>query len=75
MTLRFASRWRGYLLRHRVHRTQEIVDAEDCKIRLEVYLQYDLVRWLRGLGEEVEIIEPAALREWVVSGEGAGGKP
>lgn len=75
VVLRFAPRWRGYLARHRVHRTQQVLDATEGTIQLDVYLQYDLVRWIRGLGNEVEVLEPVALRKWVTSGAGAQGKP
>jgi predicted DNA-binding transcriptional regulator YafY len=75
VVLRFAPRWRGYLSRHRVHRTQEIIDATNAEIRLDVYLNYDLVRWIRGHGNDVEVLEPDALRERVKSGAGAEGKP
>lgn len=74
IVLRFSPGWVGYLRRHRIHRTQEpVVVQHDGKVQVtvRVYLNYDLVRWVRGHGDEVEVVAPSRLAEWVKGGGGA----
>lgn len=71
--LRFTEVWREYLERHKLHREQDDpVPADDGRVEvvLHLHVTYDLVRWVRGHGREVEVIGPPLLKDWVQSGEG-----
>jgi len=73
--LRFAPGWRSYFQFHRVHPTQdEPNELDDGRIEVEMklHITYDLVRWVRGHGSEVEVVVPEVLSSWVQSGEGGG---
>lgn len=75
VVLEFAPRWGGYLGCERLHPSQDApVETADgwWAVRLELYLTLDLVQWLRGLGKDVRVLNPARLEEWIVSGEGPG---
>ena len=66
--LRFDPRWQAWLRHDRLHETQEgPAPTPDGKLQvtLTVYLTLDLARWLRGVGREVEVVAPPALRAWV----------
>ena len=76
--LRFDAVWQGYFRSHRVHHTQtKPIDCADggVEVTFHVYVTYDLVRWVRGLGKEVRVVEPRLLQEWVKSGLGARHRP
>lgn len=75
VVLRFAPQWQAWFTYHRIHDTQigPTTDPDGwLRVELELYVTLDLVRWLRGLGREVEIAAPSDLRQWAESGEGAG---
>jgi predicted DNA-binding transcriptional regulator YafY len=74
VTLEFTPRWDTYLRSHPIHRSQsEVVLADDrwCRVHLKVFILHDLVRFIRGLGNECRVVGPDHLREWVLSGEGS----
>ena len=71
--LLFAPSWRHYLNTHRVHGSQQIAGTREdgrIEVTLDVYINYDLVRWVRGIGNDVEVLVPSSLAEWVRSGDG-----
>lgn len=76
VVLRFDASMAPYLQQHRIHPTQED-PAQDTEgrvvVRLTLHVTYDLVRWVRGHGCTVEVLEPANLRDWVVEGVGGAG--
>jgi predicted DNA-binding transcriptional regulator YafY len=69
VALRFAPEaWR------RVHETcwhpsQEIIDEADgsCTLRVQVAHPEEMLYWIRGWGPQVEVLEPASLREQVAA--------
>jgi predicted DNA-binding transcriptional regulator YafY len=71
--LRFATRWGAYLEHHKLHSSQFDcqVTEDGPEVCLRLYVTYDLVCWIRGLGEEVEVVQPEGVRRWVQSGRGA----
>ncbi len=72
--LRFAPSWETFFKYHKVHPTQSAPKRQDdgsVEVSLDVYLSYDLVRWLRSHGNQVEILDPMSLRSWVKSGDPA----
>ena len=78
IALVFDESWSSYLKRHQLHSAQyarEELESGRTGVRLKLHITYDLVRWLRGLGRDVEIMSPPELCEWVSSGNGAKGGP
>lgn len=76
VVLRFGSGWGTYLRRHRLHPAQvgpAVPHDGRYVVKMDLYITYDLVRWVRGHGRELEVMEPAALAKWVESGDGARG--
>lgn len=72
VVLQFRPHWRHYLTKHRWHATQsEPIEMPDdrLEVRFELHITNDLVRWIRGLGLDVEVREPVILRDKVKSGE------
>jgi len=72
--LSFPATWSSFLTRHPVHPSQagpfETGDGS-VRVRLRVFLTFDLVRWIRGHGQEVSVVAPPRLSRWVASGSGA----
>jgi hypothetical protein len=76
VVLRFVSGWKPFLLRQILHVKQREVrpGPDECvDVELELHITYDLVRWVRGHGKEVTVVEPENLSGWVTSGEGFSG--
>lgn len=72
--IRFAPSYRSFLEGQQVHRSQRSARVEPdgwTTVTLDLYVSYDLVCWVRGLGREAEPVSPPLLVEWVRSGEGA----
>ena len=72
--VRFAPTQRSYLESQPVHREQVSaeVDGEGWTVvKLRLFVSYDLVCWIRGLGKEAVAVSPPILVDWVSSGEGA----
>jgi hypothetical protein len=76
VVLRFTGKLAGYVGRHGVHRCQTEVSGAgpdgSVEVRLRLHITYDFVRWVRGHGTEVQVLEPEVLQTWVTSGEGGG---
>ena len=73
VTLRFAPEWAAYLREQKLHPKQAAIDTADdgsITVTMTVHVTYDLVRWVRGHGNEVQVVSPANLAGWVQSGEG-----
>lgn len=76
VVLRFVPSMACYLLNHRIHvmQAQPVVEPDGhVVVRMKLHITYDLVRWIRGHGRTVEVVEPANLRAWVVEGVGGEG--
>ena len=74
VVLRFSSGWSRYLMRHKLHLAQDPprrLEDGTIEVVLHLHVTYDLVRWVRGHGKEVEVMRPGLLVEWVASGEGS----
>ena len=74
IVLRFAPSWNRYLQRHKLHPAQEeptVLDDGCIEVVLRLHVTYDLVRWVRGHGKEVEVVGPELLAAWAASGEGS----
>lgn len=70
VVLRLGPRWHAFLTHEPLHPSQgELIHLPDGQIQVEmrVYLTLDLERWLRGLGQEVQVVAPQVLRERVAS--------
>ena len=66
----FAGKWEAFLSSDEVLPSQrQPVKQQDGQFKVEckAYVTLDLVRWLRGLGTDVEIVAPVRLRHWVTS--------
>ena len=64
--LRLSPRWRTYAETNRWHPTQTVsVDAQGVLLSLSVRTCPELVAWILGFAEEVEVLAPASLREAV----------
>ena len=74
VVLRFVNSWAPYLSCHRLHPTQqrEPTICLDGRIEVEMtlHITYDLVRWIRGQGLDVDVVEPQGLADWVLSRKG-----
>ena len=73
VVLEFAPEWAGYLACERVHPSQSSIEigADGWqRVGLRVHVTLDLVQWLRGLGDEVRILAPQRLADWVASRKG-----
>jgi len=71
VVLDLAPSWEHYLTRNRVHASQSSPERQAdgwWQIRLRVYVLLDLVRWVRGLGNECRVVKPASLEEKVSAG-------
>jgi len=71
--LEFASGWATYLRDQKLHPTQGPVEQDDdgsLVVSMEVHITYDLVRWVRGHGNDVQVLSPDNLAGWVGSGDG-----
>lgn len=73
VVLEFSSDWGPFLEHNKIHPSQD--DAEErpdgwLRVTVHVYLLHDLVRWVRGLGNQCRVVAPEFLREWVVAGAG-----
>jgi len=71
--LRFAPGWATYLRDQKLHPTQGEVQADESgflTIAVAVHITYDLVRWVRGHGNDLEVVAPENLAGWVMSGDG-----
>ena len=75
IVLRFGTHWQAFLECQPLHAKQERVEMKDDAVfvHLTLHLTYDLVRWIRGHGDEVTVVEPRELAEWVNSNEGFSG--
>jgi predicted DNA-binding transcriptional regulator YafY len=74
VVLQFDRGWRSYLQHHRLHRAQEQLQVNDdgtTDVTMRVHIDYELVRWVRGLGDEVVVVAPGRLADWVSSRKGA----
>lgn len=79
--LAFAKHWGPYLTKHRWHETQSPPEEmEDGRflVRFRLHSTLDVIRWIRGFGPEVEVLDPVELRtevgRWVsVESEEKGG--
>lgn len=70
VVLRFGSRWKHYLKTHRWHKSQTLPEEQsDCTllVKLKVYLTDDFVRFIRGKGDDVEVVFPDFLKRRVQS--------
>jgi len=68
VTLAFAPNWSRYVERHRFHESQEVLDPDHRgrpRLRFRLRLTQDLTMWIRGFGDEVEVLAPKALVEAV----------
>lgn len=71
VVVEFAPRWWGYLTAQKWHRDQsdpERVEDGWCRVRFKLHITHDLKAWLRGLGHDVRIVEPAGLTEEIARG-------
>ena len=72
VVLDFQPRWHAFLRNHRWHRSQshpQQASNGHLLVTFTLFVTQDLVRWVRSLGSEVVIVEPARLVQWVESGE------
>lgn len=72
IVLEFESKWRAFLHNHKWHKSQsypQVAPNGQLLVTFTLYVTQDLVRWVRSLGSEVNVIEPARLAQWVESGE------
>lgn len=68
VVVEFAPRWRAYLTAQKWHREQsdpELTPDGWCRVRFRLHITHDLRTWLRGLGDEVRVIEPPELAQQV----------
>lgn len=68
IVLRFAGHWGTYLQRHQWHATQTVPTKTPdgrFEVGFRLYLLPDLVRWIVGLGHEVEVVRPEELKHLV----------
>lgn len=67
--LRMNSFWARYSLTHRWHDTQKRFDEADgsAVISLDVRICHEFKRWLLWFGGDVEVLDPAHLRDWVAT--------
>lgn len=78
VVLQFAPHWRSILESHPIHGSQRLGEPSAdnwLTVHIQVYVQYDLVHWIRGHGNEVRVSAPVGLAEWVASGMGISGSP
>ena len=67
IVLRFASTQGKYVLTQPIHESQEVVEENDeyITLRLDVTPTYELYALILGWGAQVEVLEPAEVREQV----------
>ena len=73
VSLEFAPDWAGYLACERLHPSQTVIEVGRDgwqRVGIRVHVKLDLVQWLRGLGDEVRILAPQRLADWVASRKG-----
>ncbi len=66
--LRFQPNWATYLSENRWHSSQTgpVTTADGwIEVQFHLYIDILLVRWVRGFGNEVQIIAPERLKKWV----------
>ena len=71
--LEFSSEWATYLRDQKLHPTQGPVEKADdgsLVVSMKVHITYDLVRWVRGHGNDVQVLSPENLAGWVTSRDG-----
>jgi predicted DNA-binding transcriptional regulator YafY len=61
--------WGRYAVNHRWHESQEWTAESDGSvvITMNVRICIELKRWVLWFGEDVEVLEPAHLRDWVAA--------
>ncbi len=65
VVLRFHPRWAPYLRKQKWHESQTFPVAEPdgwARVSFHLHLTHDLARWIRGMGTNVQVVEPAELR-------------
>ena len=64
LTLAFAPNWSRYVERHRFHESQEVLEPDHLgrpRLRFRLRITQDLLMWIRGFGDEVEVLGPKSL--------------
>lgn len=72
IVLSFHPRWHSFLRSHRWHRSQtppRVALDGRIHVTFTLYVTQDLVRWVRSLQPDVEILEPPRLAQWVGTGQ------
>lgn len=66
--LRFSAKEAPYVLAAPLHTSQQVIQETEANVdlKLQLKLNYELEREILGYGEEVEVIEPAHLREKII---------
>lgn len=66
--LRFPAELKTYVKDRIWHHTQRFESEPDGAVvlRLEVAMTAELIQWVRGFGAQVEVVEPASLREEIL---------
>ncbi len=67
VAVRFTPEWARFLRGRRWHPTQEVYEGEDgsLMLRFQVLGLEEISRWVLGFGNQVEVLEPPELRQWV----------
>lgn len=67
--IRFSSEQAPYIMERHWHDSQRLTPQEDGSVVLELQIGnlWEVRRWLIGWGADGEVLEPAALRDWVTA--------
>lgn len=66
VVMRFAPSRYHYVDSKPLHPSQRVVSAEDCTICLDVFPNKELISQILSYGADVEVLEPASLRQAIV---------
>lgn len=72
VVLQFNPRWHQFLMSHRWHPSQShprVASDRKVIVTFTLHLTQDLVRWVRSLGSDLEVLEPPRLARWIETGQ------